>query len=96
MLKFSMTDNEIFMKLEIAHYEYESYSQIIEELDFQGKHDDNYWSIWFQYITALGVYETYQKLLTVNFIYPKVGLEFDRWEANYDNCELTIYTFDEE
>ncbi len=91
MLKFSMKDNEIFMRLEIAHYEYESYSAIIEELELEGKYDDEFWKAWHQFIMSLGIYETIKRQLFIDFVYPKVGHKYNRWEANFDNGELIIY-----
>ena len=95
MLKFSMKDNELFMQLMIANCEYESYSQIIYELEELRKYDDEYWQVWSSYIMSLGIYETLKKKFFINEVFPRVDYDYDYWEVDYVNSELIICLYED-
>ena len=86
-----MRDNELFIQLVIAHCEYESYAQIIYELEELHKYDDEYWQIWNLYIMASSIYKTIKKQFFVNEVFMRVKHDYKSWEIDYINYELRIY-----
>lgn len=91
MLKITeLSENDLFTNLEVVHYEYESYLNILEDLKKKG-YNDEYWTTWKDYIRVLGEYETLKEQLRVTFVIPLVGDGFDgNWEANFETGEIYI------
>ena len=94
MYKVNIADTDLFDDLEVAYYEYNSYFNIINTIKNQG-YDENYWDVWFQYMEVLVEYETLKERLRVEIIVPVVGEIFDRWEVNFEEGVVYIYTLED-
>lgn len=92
MLKLSLKDNEIFTNLEIIHYEYESYVQILEYMEANNQYDEEFWTLWKKYMELYAIYETLKKSIHINIVLPVTGNNFHgHWEINFDEEEITIF-----
>lgn len=93
MFKISMENVELFTQLEITHYEFNSYIDILADMrNNNTNYNENYWRIWKEYINILGEYETLKEKLRVEFIVPIVGEGYGgNWEANFDEGIVYIY-----
>ena len=91
MFKIQMKDVELFTNLEVVHYEFNSYLNILHDLKINSGYNEEYWDTWKEYIRILGEYETLKEQLRIDFIIPIVGDDFDgNWEANFDTGEIVI------
>ena len=91
MFKIEMKDVELFTNLEVVHYEFNSYLNILHDLKINSGYNEEYWDTWKEYIRILGEYETLKEQLRIDFIIPIVGDDFDgNWEANFDTGEIVI------
>lgn len=97
MFKIAMKDAELFAELEIAHYEFNSYANILNDMkNSDNGYNDEYWSTWKEYIKVLGEYETLKEKLRIQFVVPIVGEGYDgNWEANFDENMIYIYGNDQ-
>lgn len=86
-----MKDVELFTNLEVVHYEFNSYLNILHDLKINSGYNEEYWNTWKEYIRVLGEYETLKEQLRIDFIIPIVGDDFNgNWEANFDTGEVII------
>ena len=86
-----MKDVELFTNLEVVHYEFNSYLNILHDLKINSGYNEEYWDTWKEYIRILGEYETLKEQLRIDFIIPIVGDDFNgNWEANFDTGEVII------
>ena len=91
MFKIQMKDVELFTNLEVVHYEFNSYLNILHDLKINSGYNEEYWDTWKEYIRILGEYETLKEQLRIDFIIPIVGDDFNgHWEANFDTGEVII------
>ncbi len=91
MFKIQMKDVELFTNLEVVHYEFNSYLNILHDLKINSGYNEEYWDTWKEYIRILGEYETLKEQLRIDFIIPIVGDDFNgNWEANFDTGEVII------
>ena len=91
MLKAKIENSDLLTRLEIAHYEFNSYLDILNDIKSRG-YDDEYWNMWKQYMSVLTEYETIKEELRVTIIVPIVGENYPGvWEAKFDTQEIYIY-----
>ena len=91
MFKIQMKDVELFTNLEVVHYEFNSYLNILHDLKINSGYNEEYWDTWKEYIRILGEYETLKEQLRIDFIIPIVGDDFNgNWEAKFDTGEEII------
>ena len=96
MFKIQMKDVELFTNLEVVHYEFNSYLNILHDLKINSGYNEEYWDTWKEYIRILGEYETLKEKLRIQFIVPIVGEGYDgNWEANFDENMIYIYGNDQ-
>ena len=85
-------DNENLVKnLEVSHYEYVSYNNMLESAKVNG-YNQEYWDLWSQYMEVCSEYETLKEHIRVEFIVPAVGEDYPGWwEIDFENKIITIH-----
>lgn len=91
MFKISMKDVELFTNLEITHYEFNSYLNILTDIRNSKGYNEEYWNTWNDYIKVLVEYETLKEQLRIQFVVPIVGEDYNgSWEANFEEGVVYI------
>ena len=92
MLKMSLKGNATFNELEIIHYEYDSYAQILESVEANNQYDEYFWDLWKKYMELHAIYETLKKVIHIDIVLPITGNDFyGHWEIDFDKEEITIF-----
>ena len=90
MIKAKIENSDLLTNLEIAHYEFNSYVDILNEVKTHG-YNEEYWNIWNQYMQIYVEYETLKEELRTQIIVPIVGDNYPGgWEVNFDTQEIYI------
>ena len=84
-------DNDFIDELEVSHYEFNSYTNMLDYSKENG-YNDEYWDIWQQYMEVYVEYTTLKEKLRVNYIVPAVGENYPGWwEINFERKEIYIH-----
>lgn len=97
MYKIVILDNqELLDTLERIHYETIGRQHVIEYMCLNGMNkDDNYNSLWEEYLYYLRAYDILKNQVVENYLEPAV-LKGDiaskyRWEINFDTNRIKVY-----
>ncbi len=91
-MKIIQIDNkDLVADLEVSHYEYNSYLNMLQEAKSNG-YNSEYWSLWGQYMEVCSEYETLKEHIRAEYVVPAVGENYPGWwEIDFDTCKITIH-----
>lgn len=90
MLKIKIKNSTLLNDLEVSHYQYNNYINLLNEIRTRG-YDEKYWDFWTQYMAVFTEYETLKEHLRVEIIVPVVGDNYNgNWRVDFENGEILI------
>ena len=84
-------DENLVIDLETSHHEYNSYLNMLENSKING-YDEEYWSLWKQFMEVRAEYDTLKEHIRVDYVIPAVGENYPGWwEIDFNKNEIIIH-----